>query len=116
MKKPFIEIKSGSFRMLSFDTQPIEGYEQPKNFPNCCEWHKNTYKEAEDFFRRFPNCCDEHKKLSKNRWFNKQDYKGLPEKITNQLSFTEHHIEKRINITGWYHTHRYRHYKKEINI
>lgn len=102
MKKPFIEIDAEHFMIQGFETSPINGYEAPKNFPNCCDYHRQVLKNGEDFFRKFPNCCNDHKKLLTKPWFSKGIYNGLPAKIVNQLSYTEHHISAKLPSLDWY--------------
>ena len=80
MEKPFIEIDAEHFVIQGFNTKPIEGYEAPKNFPNCCDYHKHVLNDAESFYDRFPNCCKAHKKLISKPWFQKELYDGLPKK------------------------------------
>ena len=101
-KKPFIIFDAENFRISPFGIPTPKGYEVPINkqtgekLPNCCEGHKQVFSETKKWFNKFPNCCDEHKKLSKNKWFNKQDYKDLPEKIINQLSINEFFQKKHV--------------------
>jgi hypothetical protein len=94
--------------LLPSDVRPIEGYEVPKNektgdlLPNCCPFHKQVYEDAINWFNKFPNCCDIHRSFIGKSWFNKNNYTGLPQKIVNQISFTEYHIEKQKDIPDWY--------------
>lgn len=101
-EKPFIEIDAEHFFMQGFNTRPIEGYEAPNNFPNCCNYHKHVLNDAESFYNRFPNCCKAHKKLISKPWFRKEIYEGLPAKIVNQVSFTEHHISHVLDKPDWF--------------
>jgi len=102
MEKPFIEIDSEHFAIQGFYTKPVEGYEAPKNFPNCCDYHKHVLEIAETFFNQFPNCCKAHKKLINKPWFKKEMYSGLPSKIVSQLSFTEYHISHVLDKPDWF--------------
>jgi hypothetical protein len=108
MNKPFIEIDRENFTLSAFNTKPIDGYEIPVNaetgemFPNCCEKHRKIFEELESWFAKFPNCCEQHKAMVSKWWFNKNTYSGVTEKILKQLSYTEHHISKQINIDDWF--------------
>lgn len=108
MKKPFIEIDSEHLYISPFETFPIEGYEAPTNkttgekFPMCCKFHKQAFESSEKWFDTFPNCCEAHKKFVGKWWFKKDNYTGLPQKIVKQISFTEHHINSKIDSPDWY--------------
>lgn len=97
----FGAIEAADFEMPAFDTKPLEDYEKPKDFPNCCDLHKLTYESAVDFFGKFPNCCTAHKKLLSAKWFKKEDYEKMPMRVVNTLRHTEDVIEKRINEQDW---------------
>lgn len=108
MKKPFIKIDAEKFTLSAFETKPIEGYEEPTNkdtgeqLPYCCTYHKSVFEVAKSWFEKFPNCCNPHRAMVTKWWFNKNNYTGVPEKIVNQLSFTEYHITKQIENPDWY--------------
>jgi hypothetical protein len=108
MDKPFIEIDAEHFTLSTFEVEPIEGYEIPKNkitgqvFPNCCAHHKDLYAEVKKWFDKFPDCCKPHKAMVGKWWFNKNNYSGLPDKILKQISFTLYHIAKQLEIENWY--------------
>ena len=107
-KKPFFEVDGASIMISFFDTKPIEGYEPPVNaetrekLPYCCDTHKHILKIAQDWFDSFPNCCEPHKNLLHVSWFKKENYKELPLKVVNQLSYTTYHIQKQLDIPEWY--------------
>lgn len=101
MKKPFIEIDSDHFVLMPFDVLPPSEYKPPVNFPDCCPFHKGVFEHAEKFFLSFPNCCEEHKKLPSKSWFVKELYQGLPMKLLNLLSYTEHQIDKKLLASDW---------------
>ena len=108
MNQPFIEIGSEHFTLSAFEIKPIGGYEVPTNketgeqFPNCCSFHKEAFEDAKKWFEKFPNCCNQHKAMALKWWYNKANYSGVVEKIIKQLSYTEHHISKCINIDDWF--------------
>jgi hypothetical protein len=96
------QISSEDFEIKQEETQPLEGYEIPKDFPNCCENHKQIFKIGAEKFAEFPNCCAAHKKLNKASWFKKTNYSYLPLKLVNTLSFTWHCIAKCLNNPNWH--------------
>lgn len=108
MKKPFIEVDLESFRLPEYITKPLIGFEFPTNketgevFPDCCTFHKSVSEGAELWFAKFPNCCKEHEVLPSKKWFAKSNYSETVKKIVNQLAFTEHQIQERIENEDWY--------------
>ena len=105
MEKPFIEI-NGRFSITPFDANPLIGYEAPKDFPNCCPYHKHVFEEAKKWYRDFPNCCKFHKAMAKEDWFDwwikQNDYSGIAEKIIRQISYTEDVVVRKIDTDSWY--------------
>jgi hypothetical protein len=101
-KSPFFEIPGDKMRISPIEAEPIEGYEVPADFPNCCPHHKQAFANAQNWFDKFPNCCERHIEAAKKWHLKKSEFDGLPQKILNGLSFTEHHISKRIDIPEWY--------------
>ncbi len=96
MEKPFLEIDAANFSLSQFDVKPVDGYSPPKNketgdlFPECCNYHRNLLKAANDWVKEFPNCCEPHKKFVGQWWFRKENYNDVPSKIRKQLSYTDH--------------------------
>src|SRR4051812_32577263 len=80
-KSNFAELSGQDFLIEGFETKPLDGFEFPLNFPECCEWHRSTYQVALDSFNNFPNCCDIHKKLLAAPWFDKLNYISTPQKV-----------------------------------
>lgn len=105
MKKPFIEI-TGRFSITPFDASPLIDYEAPKDFPNCCPYHKDVFEKAQQWYRDFPNCCEHHKAMAKEDWFNwwikQNDYSRIAEKIIRQIAYTEDIVAKKIDTDNWY--------------
>jgi hypothetical protein len=87
---------------LGFDTKPFADYEVTDNYPECCEYHSAIKKHSNEWFSKFPNCCDDHKTLMHKRWFKKEAYNHIPNKIIQQTSFSENFISKNINEENWY--------------
>lgn len=98
---PFIQI-SGEISFLPTKAEPIEGYEEPENFPNCCPFHTWAFGEANKWFEKFPNCCNPHSEMAAKGRIKKSDYEGLPRKVLYNLSYTEYHLAKQIDIPEWY--------------
>lgn len=96
------EFTRDDFEIRPYLSKPIEGYKAPENFPNCCNYHKSIYQGAVAAFERFPDCCEGHKNLKQATWFAKKNYTGMPERVLNALSFTEHHLIAKIDNEDWY--------------
>lgn len=107
-EKPFAEISAADFEIPFSEVNPIDGYGTPvnketgKQFPHCCKFHNDVFTDAKGWFDRFPSCCELHRKLLLTNWFNKENYKDVPMKIVQQISFTEYHIVKQIELPDWY--------------
>lgn len=108
MNKPFVQIENKYFFKKAFGIKPLDGYEKPinkktkKEFPLCCEFHEGVLKNITDHYNTFPNCCEAHKKLNSANWFKKEEYKYVIDKVVNQISYTEHCVQKHINDVDWY--------------
>jgi hypothetical protein len=96
------QFSSKDFEIKQESTQPLEGYEAPPGFPNCCEGHKSILQLGIEKFTEFPNCCESHKKLSNASWFKKENYSYMPMKLVTSLAYTWHCISKCINNVNWY--------------
>ncbi|AHM60272.1 hypothetical protein D770_10075 [Flammeovirgaceae bacterium 311] len=70
--------------------------------PDCCEHHKQVFKDVEGWFRKFPNCCKYHKRLLKASWFDKKHYEDVVMKVVRQVAYTEYHILESIDTVSWY--------------
>lgn len=101
-RRPFIEISGDDLTLSPFDAKPIEGYEPDSNFPECRIFHISAIANAKDWFDKFPKCCKNHEEDVRKWNLKKSDYEGLPQKIVNNLYYTEYHISKRIDIPEWY--------------
>ncbi|WP_321289039.1 hypothetical protein [uncultured Sunxiuqinia sp.] len=101
--KPFVEIDGEHIWSLGYDTKPFDDeYEPPENFPNCCGYHKSIVEHTQEWLIKFPDCCASHKKLKTKYWFNKENYKLLPIKVVNELSYTENFIARNLDSDLWY--------------
>jgi hypothetical protein len=100
--RPFAEIGSEHFQIPYSEITPPPDYVKRENFPHGFNLYNEVYLNAQKQLEAFPNCCKEHSKLNGQPWFNKSDYAQLPEKLVNQLSYTECHIVNQIDTPDWY--------------
>ncbi len=96
------QISSKDFEIKQSLTQPLDGFEAPKGFPNCCENHKRIFQIGVERFASFPDCCEGHRKLNSAKWFKKENYSYLPEKLVTTIDYTCHCISKCIENPGWF--------------
>ncbi|MBC6491716.1 hypothetical protein ACFSQD_11665 [Flavihumibacter stibioxidans] len=101
-KTEIAQISSLDFELKQYITKPIEGYEEPKNFPNCCGKHRQLLQFGKERFEAFPNCCDNHRKLNAAAWFKKEAYAYMPLKLVTTIAYTWHCIAKHIESDDWY--------------
>lgn len=101
-KTEVAQISSLDFELKQYVTQPLEGYKEPKNFPNCCGKHKQLLQIAKERFDAFPNCCDGHRNLGAAPWFKKDTYAYMPLKLVTTIAYTWHCIAKHIESDDWY--------------
>ena len=101
---PFIVLKPDFIYKHPYQPLSFGDYQPPKNFPNCCDNHKNMMIEAKKLVGRFPNCCSLHKKMAEYSIVNIAYYKSedFARSILTRISYTEHHIEKYIDEQNWY--------------
>jgi hypothetical protein len=95
-------LNSCDFEIKQEDTEPLDGFNFPENFPFCCEHHKSILVIGNEHHKLFPNCCEWHKKLLKENWFDKKNYDYLPNKLLNTLTFTWHCIQKCSQNNNWF--------------
>ncbi|MFD1769590.1 hypothetical protein [Sphingobacterium suaedae] len=98
----FYEISSESFEIRAFDTKPISSLELPVDFPECCEYHRSTYRMLLDKLNRFPDCCDLHRRLATETWFDKRNYFYMPTKVLKTVAYTESCITECIERRSWF--------------
>lgn len=104
------ELEKGNFGVISpkdyavpySSITPVDGYQPPENFPNCCPFHESANRFIREYFDKFPNCCKDHQQLLSVDWFKKVDYAGAAEKVIEALLYTEHFIQQRINNENWF--------------
>ena len=95
MKSKFYKLNLQETQLCHSKPYPLKSYKKPTNektgkeFPFCCENHKETYLRIKNWFEKFPNCCEEHKKWSRKSFFKTSRYIRLPERIMDQISFTD---------------------------
>lgn len=95
-------ISSEDFEIKQSSTKPLEGYKAPVGFPNCCENHQQIFQIGLDRFNAFPNCCERHRKLNSAKWFKKENYSYLPDKLVTTVAYTWHCISKCIEKPDWF--------------
>ena len=101
-KQPFATIDAKDFEIEQESTFPLDGYEAPENYPDCCSSHRSVKQSAEEYFDKFPNCCEQHKKLLTQPWFKKEHYSYLPQKLLDTTTFTWDCINRSIDHPEWY--------------
>jgi len=98
----YIKFEEGEIMMHPYEVHPLEDYEEPVNFPYCCEWHKSIVDLSIQYFNKFPNCCEKHKKFAKDFNIDKSRYENIKIDIVRKMSYTMHFIEVKINNIDWY--------------
>src|ERR1700741_1113749 len=98
----FAVIDNKYFQILPSKINPPTGYKAPVKFPECCAFHTESFKTANELFEKFPLCCDSHKLLEKEIWFNKKEYEGMPLQVVNGISYTMHQLGKYLEKPDWY--------------
>lgn len=101
-KTAFAEISNKDFLITNFDTKPLEGFELPADFPNCCKWHKKIYDQSLDKFNEFPGCCEQHKPIAQQYWFDKSHYMYVPLKVVTTIAYTLNCVSRNINNVNWF--------------
>lgn len=71
------------------------------NCSGCKNTHQKILKEVGDYFKDFPNCCDSHKNLQKNSLFKKEDFKDLAKFVADKVLYTHHHILNNLDQDNW---------------
>jgi len=98
----FFKFEEGEIMMNPYEVYPLDGYEEPENFPNCCNWHKSIVDLSIEFYDKFPNCCEKHKKFAKNFSIDKTRYENIKIDIVRKMCYTMHFLEVKINNEDWY--------------
>jgi hypothetical protein len=101
-KTSFAEVSNKDFLIPKFDTKPMEGFQLPEGFPNCCKWHKKIYDQSLEMFNQFPGCCEQHKPIAQQYWFDKSDYMYVPLKVVTCIEYTLNCINEKLNNKNWY--------------
>jgi len=87
--------KPTDFIRLNYEKHNLKTCESCRN--NCAK----IYSEIEERFKNFPNCCEFHKNLLKEKWFDKKDFENTPQLYTDKLFYTWHHILNFIDTDDW---------------
>lgn len=86
-KDSLINMPASSFELGAYLVPPPLGFQFPRNFPYCCEYHTDQFTRAQQVYENFPTCCDGHRRLAKTKWFRKLNYIYVPFKIVSQISY-----------------------------
>lgn len=97
-----IEISAEYIYDEGYETEPFTEYERPENFPDCCEYHYDVKATLEEWFKKFPDCCERHAQLHKRKWFKKELYNHVVDKISLECLHTMKFIKKYIDSESWY--------------
>lgn len=98
----FFKIPGSDIWDSGYSIEPHHEYPQPKDFPNCCKYHKDILSNMNEWFDSFPNCCDNHKILLTKNWFKKELYANIPIKIVTSIGYTSSFINQNIELDNWY--------------
>ncbi len=98
----FFKFEEGEIMINPYEVYPLDGYEEPENFPNCCNWHKSIVDLSIEFYDKFPNCCKKHKKFVEDFNIDKTRYENIKIDIVRKMCYTMHFIEVKINNVNWY--------------
>ena len=98
----FFKFEEGEIMMNPYEVYPLDGYEEPENFPNCCNWHKSIVDLSIEFYDKFPNCCKKHKKFVEDFNIDKTRYENIKIDIVRKMCYTMHFIEVKINNDNWH--------------
>lgn len=105
MEQPFIQVEG---TVDPYQTYPTPGFEFPfhkdtgKQYPYCCEYHKQAAIAVNKWFNEFPNCCESCRKTVERYGLKKTDFADLPNMILRKLAYTEHLISVKIETENWY--------------
>ena len=97
-----VHISNEDFEIKEFETVPLDGFIFPKNFPNCCNYHKTSHANLIQLFNDFPNCCESHKKLLTANWFDKADYLYMPMKVLRSIAYSDDCIDRSAKKDTWF--------------
>ncbi|HVM86690.1 MAG TPA: hypothetical protein VMT76_00785 [Puia sp.] len=96
------QISTKAFEIKHYDTQPVNGHELPKDFPNCCAFHTELFQMGTARYEKLPNCCEPHKRLNQAKWFKKENYAYFPMKLVTTLAYSWHCVKASIDKPEWY--------------
>lgn len=107
-ERPFAHLEATDFEIPYSNIEAPEGFLFPTNketgeeFPNCCLFHADIFRIANDRYTEFPYCCPSHKKLANAVWFNKENYADAPIKVVTLFEYTAHQIKTYIDKPNWF--------------
>lgn len=88
------KFEAHEFRIAPYPIEPPKDWEPSKNFPFCCDFHKNVVEQSKEFVE---NC-----KKDKYIFQSDPDLTYLVKKIVYQLSYCEEIISQFINDKDWF--------------
>jgi len=72
-----------------------------ENCEGCNKNHSQILLETTERFKDFPNCCEFHKNLTKESWFDKNHFTDYPIHFTDKLFYSWFHILQNIDTNNW---------------
>ncbi|MBU2913916.1 hypothetical protein [Reichenbachiella agariperforans] len=100
--KSMATVDSDFIYVEGYEIQPHAQYEAPDKFPDCCGFHRQILEHATSWYKDFPNCCERHRKLLLKKWFRKENFDHVPNKIVQAVSYTENFISAHIDDENWF--------------
>ncbi|CDF80439.1 hypothetical protein BN863_27270 [Formosa agariphila KMM 3901] len=101
LDKPIFTAEVDSYS-LPYPVEPTKGKHILENCNDCRNNRLILIDEINSKFKDFPNCCELHKNLNDKNFFNKNDYVGIAEMIADKVLFTYQHIINNIDNDDWY--------------
>ncbi|MCG2419988.1 hypothetical protein K8089_13240 [Aequorivita sp. F47161] len=87
---------------VPFATEPTKGEHSLESCENCRKHRLTLIDEINEIVKDFPNCCDNHKNLNNKGYFNITDFNGIAEMIADKVLYSYHHIINNLDSEDWY--------------
>ena len=101
LKNPVFEAQGSEYE-VPFATEPTEGNHSLESCENCRKHRLELIVDFKERLKEFPNCCDYHKNLSNKYFFDKKDYKNIDTITANKIMYSYHHILNNLDNDDWY--------------